>query len=187
MSQWQHFYINKTLLNLQTSRGWMHPCKMDGMDGVQFPLRVKTGETGRQFQLALLACRQFLWSMCSRVQLVNLHCSIRGGDSPSWNSSQLVKSHICYCGSDWTSTALMHEIRPSYLYNVVCILFSPVPAPQLHPSVQWAPPGAGLCAKQVILWIEMMGGPQAYLSWDQPVHVPVHCHAMDVPSCMNII
>lgn len=79
------------------------------------------------------------------------------------------------------------KIKPSYLHNVMCVLFCPVPAPQLHPSVQWAPPSAGLCAEQVILWIEMMGDSQAYLSRDEPVHVPVNCHAVNVPPCMDIV
>lgn len=61
MSQGQHIYINKSLLILKMSRLWMHPCKMDRMEGVQFPLRerVKTEETKHPFQLAMTACRQF--------------------------------------------------------------------------------------------------------------------------------
>lgn len=68
----------------------------------------------------------------------------------------------------------------------MCVLFSPVPATQLHPSVQWAPARTGLCSEQVILRVEMMGDSKAYLSWDKLVHVPVNCHTMNVPSCMNI-
>lgn len=69
----------------------------------------------------------------------------------------------------------------------MCVLLSPVPATQLHPSVQWAPARAGLCAKQVILRVEMMGDSQAYLCWDKAVKVPMNCHTVNVPSCLNII
>lgn len=69
----------------------------------------------------------------------------------------------------------------------MCILFGPIPATKLHSSVQLAPTRAGLCAKQVILWVEVMGDSQAYLSWDKAVHVPVNCHTMNVPSCVYII
>lgn len=68
----------------------------------------------------------------------------------------------------------------------MCVLFRPVPAPQLYSSVRRSPSSTGLCAKQVILWVEVMSGSQANLSWDQSVHVPVHCHTMDVPSCLNV-
>ena len=37
MSQRQHIYINKSLLILRMSPVSMHPCKMDRMEGVQFP------------------------------------------------------------------------------------------------------------------------------------------------------
>lgn len=32
----------------------------------------------------------------------------------------------------------------------------------------------------------MMGDYQALLSWDNAVHVPVDCHTVNVPSCINI-
>lgn len=69
----------------------------------------------------------------------------------------------------------------------MCVLFSPVPAAQLHPAVQWVPASTGLSGKQVILWVEVVGDPQADVRWDEAVHVPVDCHTMDVLSCMNII
>lgn len=69
----------------------------------------------------------------------------------------------------------------------MCILFSPVPGTQLHPLVQWVPARAGLCAKQVILWVEAMGYSQAYLRWDKAVQVPVNSHTMNVPRCLDII
>lgn len=81
----------------------------------------------------------------------------------------------------------MQQIGCSYPYNVVCVLLRPVPAAQLHPSVQWAPASAGLRGEQVVLWVEMVSDSQAYLCWDQAVHVPVNCHAMNEPSCMDII
>lgn len=67
------------------------------------------------------------------------------------------------------------------------VLFGPVPAPQLHPSVPRAEAGARLRAKQVILGVEVMSDSQAYFSWHQAVHVPVNRHAVNVASCVDIV
>lgn len=67
------------------------------------------------------------------------------------------------------------------------VLLSPLPAAQLHPPVQRAPARAGLCAKQVILWVEVMDDSQGHLSWDKAIEVPVYCHTVDVLSCLNIL
>lgn len=77
--------------------------------------------------------------------------------------------------------------RFSYLYDIVRVLFGPLPAPQLHPSVQRAEAGARLCAKQVILWVEVMGDSQGHFSRDEAVHVPVNRHAVNVASCVDIV
>lgn len=60
------------------------------------------------------------------------------------------------------------------------ITFGPLPAAELHPSVQGVPAGAGLGAKQVILWEDVMGRSKGHPSRDQAIQVPVNCYAMDV-------
>lgn len=173
------------LLLLKMSRAWMCPCKIDRMEGVQFPLREREWRKKKQNTSSSLLRwpAGSLCGVCSRLQHVNLQCNTEGADSAFINSSQTVQSDA---GFDWTSTTLMQKPRWSYLDNVVCVLFSPVPASQLHPSVLWGKARAGLSAKQVILWVEMMGDSQAQLSWDEAVQIPVNCHTMNVLSCLNI-
>lgn len=77
--------------------------------------------------------------------------------------------------------------RFSYLHDIVGVLFGPLPAPQLHPSVQRAPAGARLRAKQVILRVEVMGHPQGHVSRGQAVQVPVNRHAVNVTSCVDVV
>lgn len=66
------------------------------------------------------------------------------------------------------------------------ILFSPLPAAQLHPPVQGTPASAGLRAKQVIIWEDVMSRSESQLSRDEAVKVPVNCHAVDVFSGFEI-
>lgn len=68
----------------------------------------------------------------------------------------------------------------------MCVLFSPLPAAQLHPSVQRAPASARLRAEQVIFWVEVVGDPQGHFSRDQAVHVPVNRHAVNVTPRVDI-
>lgn len=94
-----------------------------------------------------------------------------------------MKRHILY------SWICLHSAKPrlSYLYDITRVLLGPLPAPQLHPSVQRAEAGARLRAKQVILRVEVMGGPQGYFSWDKGVHVPVDRHAVNVASRVDVV
>lgn len=162
----------------------MLPCKMDRMQGVRFPLRERESEDRRN-KTPVPACSDGLRAV-SQEECVQQTATCKPARQHRGRWSTL-KSHISYSGSDWTRITLVHEPGGSYLYDVMCVLFSPVPATQLHPSSQWAPSRARLCAKQVILWVEVMGDSQAYLSWDKAVHVPVNCHTMNVPSCVYII
>lgn len=66
------------------------------------------------------------------------------------------------------------------------ILFGPLPAAELHPPVQGTPAGAGLRAKQVILWEDVMCRGKSHLSWDKAIKVPVNCHTMNVFSRFDV-
>lgn len=186
MSQGQHIYINKSWSS------WFSRCLepecthakwIEWRESNFLWERVKKEETKHQFQLAPMACRQFVWSVQQTAT-----CKPKVQHRGRWYSlhEQLTACQICCGGFDWTSTNLMQKPRWSYLDNVMCVLFSPAPASQRHPSVQWGKAGAGLSAKQVIVWVEMMGDSQAQLSWDKAVQIPVNCHAVNVLSCMNI-
>lgn len=141
-------------------------------------------ETQHRLQPAFAARRQLLKSAYGRLPLPELHCSRRGGGGR---------------GGDWEGTHLemAHPLRwiwspqrqpgASYLYDVMRVLFGPLPAAQLHPSVQRAEAGARLCAEQVVLREEVMGGPQGYFSWDKGVHVPVNRHAVNVASRVDVV
>lgn len=133
-------------------------------------------ETQHQLQPAFTAWRQLLKSAYGRLPRPSCTAAgSLGGDSP------------------WHGISFMVDLTPqrqprfSYLYDIARVLFGPLPAPQLHPSVQRAKAGARLCAKQVILWVEVMSDSQGYFSWDQGVHVPVNRHAVNVASCVDIV
>lgn len=74
----------------------------------------------------------------------------------------------------------------SYLYDIVCVLFGPLPAAQLHPSVQRAPASARLRAEQVIFRVEVVGDPQGHFSREKAVHVPVNRHAVNVTPRVDV-
>lgn len=118
---------------------------------------------------------------CSRAHTAGCHfqsCTAAGGlggDSP-WNRISFT-----------VDLTPQRQPRLSYLYDIMRVLLGPLPAPQLYPSVQRAKAGTRLCAKQVILWVEVMGDSQAYFSWDEAVHVPMNRHAVNVASCVDIV
>ncbi|CAB1334542.1 unnamed protein product, partial [Coregonus sp. 'balchen'] len=59
-------------------------------------------------------------------------------------------------------------------------------AAQPDPSVCGAPASAGLRAKQVVLWVQVVGSAQGELCRHQGVQVPVDSNTMDIPASTHI-
>lgn len=81
---------------------------------------------------------------------------------------------------------MMSWVCNNYLHDVMGIVLCTLPAAQLDTVVYWAPPSAGLCPKQEVLWKDVMCCAQGKFGWCQVVKVPVHPDAMDVTRSLNI-